>query len=96
MRTISETLNRIGADILKHLLESKKPLTQYELYQRSEISSYSKPGLSEFGWGFALEKLERKHLIEMIDDDRWQLKNGDRTMYLKTIEEMTGTKVYPD
>lgn len=75
MATISEQLDKIGQDILKHLKAAKIPLTQKELYQRSDLGLAKKnAGLSDYGWPFALQKLERAGKIEMIGVEHWKLK----------------------
>lgn len=97
MATLTETLDKIGADILHHLSLSKVPLSQWELYERSELGVVKKgAGLSEYGWSFALEKLERKHLIEFVGPKNWKLKDTERQNYINEIESMVKTKVYPD
>jgi hypothetical protein len=74
MSTITEQLEIIGDDILMHLTDEKRPLTQKELYDLSDLGLTRKnAGLSDYGWPFALLKLERAGKVEMIGDDRWKL-----------------------
>lgn len=97
MSSLSQTLTEIGEDILKHLTASKEPLTQTELFKLSDIGVFKTgAGYSDFGWGFALEKLEKKHLVEFVDGNRWRLKNPERANYIKEVESVTHTKVFPD
>ena len=75
MASITEQLDKIGADIMKHLKAAKIPLTQKELYQRSDLGLANKSaGLSDYGWPYALQKLERAGKIEMIGVEHWKLK----------------------
>jgi hypothetical protein len=95
--TLTDQLNKIGKDILMHLANSKEALTEDELYKRSNLSpEKTGAGLSRFGWGFALDKLERSHEIEFVDPQHWRLKNPERKAYLNNVNELTNTKVRPD
>lgn len=95
--TLTDQLNKIGKDILLHLVNSNVPLTEDQLYKRSDLGvEKTGVGLSRFGWGFALEMLEKKHEIEFVDPMHWQLKNPERKAYLNNVTELVQTKVRPD
>jgi hypothetical protein len=95
--SLTSTLTEIGADILHHLSLSKEPLTQRQLFERSEIGVFKTgAGYSELGWAHALDKLERKHLVEFVNDRYWKLKEPERAHYMKEVESVTLKKVFPD
>ncbi len=68
MATLTDQLKRIEDDIIIVLKETKKPLTQEQLYEKSKLEN-----MSYFGWTFALQNLEKKKLIEIIKSDKWRL-----------------------
>jgi len=59
MSTITETLNLIGEDIIQVLKDNgNRPMTDDEIFAKRKLMNYS-----EYGWGFALDKLEKKGVI---------------------------------
>jgi hypothetical protein len=62
LATLTETLDTIGKDIVQVLKDNgNKPMTDDQLFANRKLMNYS-----EFGWGFAIEKLEKKKIITSI------------------------------
>lgn len=62
MSTLTETLELIGQDIVQVLKDNgNRPMTDDEIFAKRKLMNYS-----EFGWGFAIEKLEKKGIIKAI------------------------------
>lgn len=91
--TIVEQLDRIGEDILQVLAKEKVPMTCFQLHV---ARNKEKCNLSSYGWSYALDRLERKHLVEFVPPCHWQLKDQSRTMYMRTVEEFFNERVTPD
>lgn len=91
MNDLTRQLDRIGKDILEVLKDSPKPLTQTQLHALSKLKN-----ISENGWSFALDKLERNHLVEFVDPYFWKLKDPERKAYLNTVEQLTSTRLDSD
>ena len=70
MSTLTETLDLIGKDIVQVLKDNgNKPMTQDQLFANRKLMNYS-----EFGWSYALEKLEKDRVITV---DGYVKSNGD-------------------
>jgi len=91
--TIVEQLDRIGEDILRVLAEEKTPMTVFQLHV---LRDKEKCDLSSYGWSFALDRLERKHLVEFVSPCHWQLKDQSRTMYIRELEDLLDKRITPD
>ncbi len=60
-KTLTQVLQLIQDDILSVLKDNKgKAMTQDQLFKKRKLMNYS-----EYGWSFALEKLEKKNLIKI-------------------------------
>jgi hypothetical protein len=69
MSTLTDSLNLIGKDIVQVLKDNgNKPMTQDQLFAKRKLMNYS-----EFGWSFALERLEKKKIVTEDGED----KNGN-------------------
>jgi hypothetical protein len=56
---LTETLKLIGQDIVQVLKDNgNRPMTQDQLFANRKLMNYS-----QFGWGFALDKLEKKKVV---------------------------------
>ncbi len=63
MAQLTDVINGIKRDILEVFAKNNnEPLTQGELYKKRDATLRF---TSEFGWSFALEKLEKEKLICM-------------------------------
>ena len=59
--TLTESIKEIEDDIIKVLTENQPiDLSQDELYAHTHLKNKA-----EFGWSFAIEKLEKKKLIKV-------------------------------
>lgn len=87
---LTRVLDMISEDILK-VMKKGEILTQYEIYKRRTLTNYH-----ENGWSYALERLEKKHLVEFIDPEYWRLKDPSRITYLHNVQELLDTKLSPD
>lgn len=95
--TLTQQLRRIENDILL-ILSKHDSLTQEELYK---LRGNQLKSISEYGWSFALENLERRHEVESYvvlpnPNYKWKLKNPERKSYIKEVEEFTSKKVSND
>lgn len=68
--SLTEQLNIIGADILDRLKESNEPMDEYELFEKTKLKN-----ISEFGWRHALDKLERRGMVLLNDNSKYELVN---------------------
>lgn len=91
--TIVEQLDRIGEDILQVLTKHKTPMTVHQLHI---LRDKEKCDLSSYGWSFALDRLEKKHLVEFVPPYFWKLKDQSRTMYMHEVEQLCNKRVTPD
>jgi hypothetical protein len=97
MSDLVKQLDRIGNDILKHLRATGKPMTQTELYDISDL----RMRIAYNAWSYALERLEKHHMIFMCDEVAYNLEcmyvvDFERSAYLHTIQSFTNIKVKPD
>jgi hypothetical protein len=66
MSTLTESLELIGSDIVQVLKDnSNKPMTQDELFANRKLMNYS-----EYGWSFAIDRLEKKKVITIDHSDK--------------------------
>ncbi len=90
MSELRKQLERIERDILFVLNENKRPMSQGEIYKNRKLN------LSMHGWSYALERLEKQHMVEFTDDNKWKLKNFEDKTYLQAIENFCEHKIKPD
>lgn len=95
--TLTEQFKRIEDDILL-VLSKHESLTQSELYS---LRGDQLKNISEYGWSFAIDNLEKRHEIEcyaphLMGNLQWQLKNPERRAFIKEVEEFTSKKLFHD
>ena len=68
MSELTAQIKKIEDDILNVLKESGKPMTHGQLFKNSKLIN-----TSEYGWGFALDNLDKQKKIKMDGNDQWTL-----------------------
>jgi len=93
MNDLTKQLIRIGLDIVDVMENNPKNTvwTQHELYLESKLKKH----ISETGWSYALDRLERAHIVRFVDPYYWILTPKEEILYLNAVEEFTDTKISP-